>query len=297
MRARGPAGHHDDDTSLALFDRAAAAASAQVIAHYSTSFGLGARLLPRDMRGPIASIYAMVRVADEIVDTYRGEDAGDVLDRFEAEVHRAMSGRFSADVVAHAFGATATAVGIGRELVDPFFASMRMDLTLSEHDEASFAAYVHGSAEVIGEMCLAVFMNAGKGPAPVDPGLRAGARRLGAAYQKVNFLRDLGADAATRGRTYFPGIDPDRLTDAQVAALVNDCREDIAAARSTLDGLPRRARTSVATTADIYEDLLDRIASTPASALAGTRVRVPGLTKARHALRNLAGRTATPVAP
>ncbi|MFV0287665.1 MAG: phytoene/squalene synthase family protein [Demequina sp.] len=291
MRGKGAAGHHDDDTSLALFDRAAAAASAQVIAHYSTSFGLGARLLPRHMRGHIANIYAMVRVADEIVDTYRGDDAAEVLDRFEAEVRRAMSGRFSADVVAHAFGATATSVGISRAMVDPFFASMRMDLTVTDHDEASFAAYVYGSAEVIGEMCLAVFMNAGRGPAPLDPELAAGARRLGAAYQKVNFLRDLGADAETRGRSYFPGIDPARLTDSQVATLVDDCRADIAAARATVDGLPRRARSSVATTVDIYEDLLDRIAATPASALAGGRVRVPGLTKARHALHNLAGRT------
>ncbi|WP_234986521.1 squalene/phytoene synthase family protein [Demequina sp. NBRC 110055] len=298
MSAARRAVHHDNETSLALYDEAAAAAAAQVISRYSTSFGLGARLLPRAMRSAIASIYAMVRIADEIVDTYRGDDAGVVLDDFERQVHRAMAGRFSADVVAHAFGVTARAVGIGRDLTDPFFASMRMDLTRTEHDDASFATYVHGSAEVVGEMCLAVFMNITTGPAPVDDVLRAGARRLGAAYQKVNFLRDLASDADERGRIYFPGLTLDTLTDAQVAALVADCRADLAAARVTMPRLPRGARRAVETTADIYDDLLTRIEQTPATRLTTTRVRVPGPRKAQIALRRLTGHagSATPAA-
>ncbi|MDE0572097.1 squalene/phytoene synthase family protein [Demequina sp. B12] len=275
--------HHDNETSLELFDEASQAAAAQVIARYSSSFGMGAKLLPRAMRVHIASVYAMVRVADEVVDTYRGEDAGEVLAGFEAQVHRAMSGRFSPDVIAHAFGVTARAVGIDRSMVDPFFASMRMDLTDTEHDAESFAQYVHGSAEVVGEMCLAVFMNTGRAPQPVPEHVRSGARRLGAAYQKVNFLRDLGSDYEERGRTYFPDVDVPTMTDADVARLTADCRADIAAAKVTLPELPQRPRAAVATTVAIFEDLLARIEATPAQELVATRVRVPLPVKARHA--------------
>ena len=278
----------ESETSLALYDEAARAAAAQVIGRYSTSFGLGTRMLPRAMRHHIECVYAMVRVADEIVDTYHGADAASLLDGFEAEVDRAMDGAFSTNLVAHAFGTTATAVGIDRSMVDPFFASMRMDLERTEHDEESFARYVFGSAEVVGEMCLAVFANTGRGARPLDPELRAGARRLGAAYQKVNFLRDLGADADGLGRSYFPGVDPHALTDDQRDALVADCREDLAAARAVLPGLPRRARVGVGTTIDIYDRLLARISATPASALVATRIRVPDPTKLALAARNIA---------
>ncbi|GIG54124.1 phytoene/squalene synthase family protein [Demequina activiva] len=281
---------NDNETSLELYDQAAQAASAQVIAHYSTSFGVGSRMLPRAMRHHIESVYAMVRVADEIVDTYMGPDAPALLDDFEAEVLRAMDGRFSTNLVAHAFGATSRAVGIDRTMVDPFFASMRMDLERTEHDQASFERYVFGSAEVVGEMCLAVFVNTRTGPRPIPDDLRAGARRLGAAYQKVNFLRDLGADSEQLGRSYFPGISASTLTDHQLAGLVEDCRADIDAARATLPGLPRRARIAVATTIDIYERLLTQIAATDASALVATRVRVSDPTKLALAARNIVGR-------
>ncbi|WP_430868032.1 phytoene/squalene synthase family protein [Demequina aurantiaca] len=276
----------DNATSLDLYDSAAQAAAAQVIRSYSTSFGLGARMLPKPMRRHIESVYAMVRVADEVVDTYRGDDADDVLDAFEAGVLAAMGGRFSTDVVAHAFGVTARAVGITRAQTDPFFASMRADLTVTEHDDESFALYVYGSAEVVGEMCLAVFLNTGAGPTPLPAVASAGARRLGAAYQKVNFLRDLGTDGGELGRSYFPGIAVDTLTNEQLAALVADCRADIEAARACLPALPRRAGVAVSTTIDIYTRLLDNIAALDAAELAGRRVRVPNTTKAVFAARN-----------
>lgn len=280
----------DNTTSLSQYDQAAQAAAAQVIRSYSTSFGLGARMLPRDMRRHIESVYAMVRVADEVVDTYRGTDAGPMLDDFERSVTSAMDGRFSTDVIAHAFGATARAVGITRNQTDPFFASMRTDLLVTEHDDESFARYVNGSAEVVGEMCLAVFLNSGTGPAPLPADASAGARRLGAAYQKVNFLRDLGADGDALGRSYFPGITADTLTNKQLAVLVEGCRDDIEAARACLPALPRRASVAVTTTIDIYTRLLDTIAQTDAKDLAGRRVRVPNATKAVLAARNAWGR-------
>lgn len=278
--------HLDNETSLALYDEAAQAAAAQVLGHYSTSFGVGARMLSPKHRRHIESVYAMVRVGDEVVDTYPGADAGALLDGFESEVWRAMTTGFSTNVIAHAFGATARAVGITREQTDPYFASMRMDLDRTVHDDESFAKYVFGSAEVVGEMCLAVFVNTDSGARPLDPDLRAGARRLGAAYQKVNFLRDLGADEERLGRSYFPGFTSQTLTDADVATLVADCREDIAAAQACLPGLPRRAGAAVRTTIDIYVRLLDEIESTPATTLTGTRVRVANATKLYLALRN-----------
>ncbi|WP_062531305.1 phytoene/squalene synthase family protein [Demequina rhizosphaerae] len=289
MSRRSRRRHHDDeDASLALYDATARDAAARVIARYSTSFGLGTRILPRAERAHIRAVYAMVRVADEIVDTYRGDDAADQLARFEAEVHRAMDAGFSSDLVAHAFALTAREVGITREQTEPFFASMRMDLTETAHDDASLARYIFGSAEVVGEMCLAVFVNTGHGPRPLAPDVRAGARRLGAAYQKVNFLRDLATDDGDLGRSYFPGVTAATLDDARLAELVAECRADIEVAEQTLDALPTRARAAVGTTIDIYGRLLDQIAATPARNLVTRRVRVPNPVKATLAVRNLA---------
>lgn len=276
-----------DDAGLALYDRTAHDAAAQVIARYSTSFGLGTRLLPRAMRGRIEDVYAMVRVADEIVDTYHGPDAGTLLDAFEDEVHAALDRGFSTNLIAHAFGRTARTVGIGRSQTVPFFASMRMDLTRAEHTDESFREYVYGSAEVVGEMCLAVFLYDGTGPVNMPDAIAAAARRLGAAYQKVNFLRDLAEDDGTLGRSYFPGVTAATLSDATLAELVADCRADIEAAKAALPALPRRARIGVATTIDIYTRLLDRIAVTPASDLVRTRVRVPDPIKLGLAARNM----------
>jgi phytoene/squalene synthetase len=239
------------------------------------------------MREHIQAIYGMVRIGDEIVDTYRGDDARQVLDDFEREVASAVKRGFSANVVAHAFGVTARAVGIDTEQTRPFFASMRMDLDVTEHTPESFVAYVFGSAEVVGEMCLAAFLNTDSGPRPIDAHVRDGARRLGAGYQKVNFLRDLAMDSGELGRTYFPGVTRESLTDETVASLVADARADITEARKVLAALPRRAAVAVRTTIDVYENLLRRIESTPAQRLVATRVRVPDVIKVAYAARNM----------
>lgn len=278
--------HHDNVTSLALYDATAQAAAAAVLDNYSTSFGAGTRLLDKQMRTHIRSIYAMVRVADEIVDTYRGEDARAMLNGFERDVNEALASTFSASLVAHAFAVSARQVGIGKDLTDPFFASMRMDLDTTEHTQASFDRYVYGSAEVIGEMCLAVFLNTHTGPREVPAEVREGARRLGAAYQKINFLRDLAMDDHELGRSYFPGVTAANLDDATLATLVDDCRADIRAAEACLPALPRRARIGVTTTVDIYSRLLRRIEHTPAQQLCTTRIRVANPIKAAYAFRN-----------
>ncbi len=287
-RAAGGGGrvHRNTTTSLELYDVTAQAAAAAVLDNYSTSFGAGTRLLDKQMRTHIRSIYAMVRVADEIVDTYRGDDARTMLDGFEREVNAALDSSFSPNLVAHAFAVSARQVGIGKDLTEPFFASMRMDLDTTEHTQASFDRYVYGSAEVIGEMCVAVFLNTKTGPCEVPAEVREGARRLGAAYQKINFLRDLAMDDHELGRSYFPGVTAANLDDSTLATLVDECRADIRAAEACLPALPRRARIGVTTTVDIYSRLLRRIERTPASTLCSTRIRVANPIKVAYAFRN-----------
>lgn len=281
-----PRAQHDNVTSLALYDKTACEAAARVIRGYSTSFGTGARLLDKTTCRHITSIYAMVRVADEIVDTYRGPDSRELLDGFERDVHACMDGAFGTNLISHAFGLTAREVGITKDMTAPFFESMRMDLETTEHTPASFDRYVFGSAEVIGEMCLAAFVATPDGPGHASTEVREGARRLGAAYQKINFLRDLATDSGTLGRSYFPGVTAGNLTDATLAELVADCRADIKAAELCLPALPRRARIAVTTTIDIYARLLRRIEHTPASRLCSERIRVSNPVKAALAARN-----------
>jgi phytoene/squalene synthetase len=277
-------------TPLERYERAAWRSSAVVIAEYSTSFGLATRMLRGTTRRHIRDVYALVRLADEVVDGVAVEsglghdEIAEALDALEADTYRAMASGYSTNLVVHAFAATARAVGIGEGVVRPFFASMRMDLDHAEHTPESFATYVYGSAEVVGLMCLHVFLAEGP-PPPADDRvvLETGARRLGAAFQKVNFLRDLAADAGGLGRAYFPGVEPDRLDEATKAALLEDIDADLAAAAGTLPLLRRGPRRAVALAHALFAELAERIRRTPAERLRTTRVRVPDPVKLRLA--------------
>lgn len=278
------------------YTAAAEHAAAAVISRYSTSFGLATRLLHGPARPRTRSVYAMVRVADEIVDGAAsgcGLDAtavAEALDAYERDIERALDSGFSTDLVIHAFADAARATGIGPDLTRPFFASMRADLTTPTHTPESFAAYVYGSAEVVGLMCLRVFStDRSSRPVPPDPSLVAGARSLGAAFQKVNFLRDLRADDG-RGRAYFPGIDPTSLTDAQKDRLLDDIDADLADSRAALAALPASSRSAVALAHEQFRELSARLRATPAAVLRGTRVRVPGHCRVVLVARVLAGR-------
>jgi phytoene/squalene synthetase len=267
------------DRALRLYDATAARTSAGVLAAYSTSFGLGTRLLGRRAQEDIRAVYALVRLADEVVDTYRGEDAGAELDELEEQTARALRTGYSTNLVVHAFARTARRVGIGAAETEPFFASMRADLTVREHDRRSYEAYVYGSAEVVGLMCVRAFLNEDRRPGqPVrepDQLQVAGARALGAAFQKINFLRDLGADTQELGRTYFPGTTPGHLDDAQLHAILREITDDVETARAAVPSLPRRARYAVGATLALYQRLLDEIASRPPEQLLVGRVRLP----------------------
>ncbi|PWH06331.1 phytoene synthase [Brachybacterium endophyticum] len=278
--------------AAAEYGRAARAAAGRVIAQYSTSFGLSTRLLREPVRSRVRCIYALVRVADEIVDgaaAGHGATTAQIarhLEDYEQRTEAAMSSGFSSDLVIHAFADTARRCGISTELTRPFFASMRADLEISVHDEESFAQYVDGSAEVVGLMCLRVFAtdHSDVAVAP-DPELVEGARRLGAAFQKVNFLRDLRDDAEGRGRAYFPGLEAGGPTEAQKTALVEDIERDLASAQQVIGLLPASSRAAVQAAHDLFAELASRLRATPAAQLGARRVRVPAPRKAVLAAR------------
>jgi 15-cis-phytoene synthase len=272
------------------YDAVAQASAAQVIAGYSTSFGWATRLLAQPVRTHVRNIYALVRVADEIVDdpdpalsaAWRRQQ----LDELEAETYRALASTRSANLVVHAFALTARRFGIGADLVGPFFASMRADLVRSRHDAQSLSDYVHGSAEVVGLMCLRVFTG---GDDAAYERLRPGAQRLGAAFQKVNFLRDLADDHDQLGRTYFPGLDPAAFSDAHRDELLDDIDADLAAAAQAIRQLPDSSRRAVRAAHALYSALSRRLRSTPAARIREARVRVPDGQKALILVRVLAG--------
>ena len=192
----------------------------------------------------------------------------------------------------HAFAGTARAAGFGAELTAPFFASMRADLTEVAHDPESFARYVYGSAEVIGLMCVRVFVAHAEREYSADElrTLERGARALGAAFQKVNFLRDLAADTAKLGRSYFPGIDPARLTDEQKTVILDDIDADLAHAAACTQLLPHSSRRAVSAARAVFAELSRRLRATPAERIMTIRVRVPDLVKLRIALAAGVGR-------
>ncbi|GAA1625113.1 squalene/phytoene synthase family protein [Georgenia ruanii] len=265
----------------ARYDAVAQTSAAVVIAGYSTSFGWATRLLAEPVRTHVRNVYALVRVADEIVDEpgeWPADQRAHLLTVLEEETYQALRTGHSANLVVHAFALTARRCGIGRDLVEPFFGSMRADLSVTAHDAGSFAEYVHGSAEVVGLMCLRVFL-AGDERAYAE--LADGAARLGAAFQKINFLRDLAEDHDLRGRSYFPGVDVGRLDDACRDALLDDVAADLAAARAAIPHLPASSRRAVRAAHDLFAELARRLRATPAATLTRTRVRVPGLVKAR----------------
>lgn len=294
---------------LTTYTRAAERAAATIIGCYSTSFGLATRLLGRRHRGHVRNIYAMVRLADELVDGVASA-AGLTpaqqlasLDRLERDTLAAVSTGFSENLVLHAFASTARPARIEEELITSFFSAMRTDLrsglqadlhtglqadlqgesrqqhfSRTEHD-----AYVYGSAEVVGLMCLRVFLRE-EAPDPEElRSLQDGARRLGRAFQDINFLRDLADDTDRLGRDYL-GVGQ-RITAAEQAEWVDAIRADLAAARAVIPRLPRDARAAVGAASALFGELADRLAAVPAPELYRRRVRVPDARKALLASR------------
>ncbi|MGR6741762.1 phytoene/squalene synthase family protein [Microbacterium arborescens] len=280
-----------DHSAIALYDRTARDAAAVVISAYSTSFGLAARLLGPRVRPHVRNIYALVRIADEIVDG-SAEQAGmplpaqrRILDALEEETLVAVDEGFSANLIVHAFASTARECGIGADLVRPFFASMRTDLEVSSHDAGSHDSYVYGSAEVVGLMCLQTFVNAGGShPRPADPALVDGARRLGAAFQDVNFLRDLPHDVGSLGRDYL-GVEGGAGTSSR-AEVLDRIDADLDAAGAIIPRLPADCRRAVTAAHDLFTALSRRLRRAGET---DQRVRVPNAVKLGLAARATVG--------
>ena len=289
--SRGSAGHR----AATLYDEVAEDSAAVVIRRYSSSFGLASRLLGRTVRTPVCNVYALVRVADEIVDNpdpaLGARQRSQMLTALQDDVHQALRSGYSANLVVHAFARTAIACGIGPDLVDPFFASMRMDIDTTVHTPESFDTYVYGSAEVVGLMCLRAFL--AERPLRLREQeyarLAPGAQSLGAAFQKVNFLRDLAEDHDTLHRCYFPGLDVERFTDAERDRILDDIDADLAAAAAVIPDLPASSRRAVGVAHALFAELSTRLRATPAAQIRRTRVRVPDPVKLRLVARSFRG--------
>lgn len=279
----------DRESGLALYNKVAVQTASVVIGSYSTSFGLASRLLDPGTRLQIECIYALVRLADEIVDGVAAAadlppaEVARVLDALEADTLQALRTGYSVNLVVHAFALTARRTGITEELTVPFFRSMRADLLRAEHTAESFDDYVYGSAEVIGLMCLLCFLEGTEVSEDRAKRLREGAQRLGAAFQKVNFLRDLAADFDELGRSYFPGISVASFSEADKHRLLDDIDADLLVSGAAIAELPPSARAAVALAQELFSELSRRLRATPASELRSTRIRVPNPVKLRIA--------------
>lgn len=262
---------------MELYSRVSYALSRELTLAYSSSFGSSSFLFPKTMRRHIHAIYGMVRIADEIVDTYKGADAGELLDVFENEVYQAITRGYSTNPIVHAFAETAKQYGIDKTLIAPFFKSMRIDLLPRTYDESLYREYIHGSAEVVGLICLRVFIH---GDDKKYNELKTGAAALGSAYQKVNFLRDLAADYKELGRVYFPGVTFESFNDDTKQVIVADIRQDLARSFVALKKLPASSRRATMTSYVYYSKLLDKIEQTPAGVIKKQRIRIPGSKKA-----------------
>ena len=263
---------------MELYNSVSQDLSRRIMERYSTSFGSSTFLFPVTIRHHIYNIYGLVRITDEIVDSYAGPASTELLDNLELDVLRAIKIGYSANPIVHAFGLTMRQFNIDTKLVKAFFHSMRMDLSPQTYTPALYAEYIHGSAEVIGLMCLSVFC--GDNKATYDS-LTDGACHLGAAYQKVNFLRDLAADATELNRLYFPGYQFESFDEAAKNAIIKDIMVDFEIANKAIPRLPKATQRPVRLSRAYYSALLTKIAKTPVETIKVSRVRLNAAQKLR----------------
>lgn len=259
-----------------IYHRVSASCCRSATEAYSTSFSGAIRLLHPDLREDIYNIYGLVRFADEIVDTFHDYDRRGLLERFRADTFSAIKEGISLNPILHSFQRTVNARGIGLPLVEAFFRSMEMDLYNTRYDEQEYTEYIYGSAEVVGLMCLAVFC---EGDAKRYDQLRPAARALGAAFQKVNFLRDVNADFHQLARMYFPGVDFSTFSAADKARIEADISADFAKAWPGIVQLPWKARFGVYVAYKYYLSLFRKIRRTQPSVILRKRIRIPDYQK------------------
>ncbi len=257
---------------MALFNQTALSCSKLITEQYSTSFTLGIRTLDRKFHLPVYAIYGFVRYADEIVDTFHDFDKKYLLAKFTDDTYEAIEAGISLNPILHSFQMVVNEYKIERELIEAFLHSMEMDLYQQEYDTANYSEYIYGSAEVVGLMCLRVFC---EGDCNQYDRLREPARKLGSAFQKVNFLRDVKSDYQERGRTYFPGVDFAAFDRTAKQLIEADIQRDFDDAFEGILNLPKGAKLGVHLAYTYYLKLFSKIRQLPASTIQNERVRVP----------------------
>ncbi len=256
---------------FSIFEKTSFACSKIITEAYSTSFTLGIKTLAKRLREPIFGIYGFVRYADEIVDTFHDFDKKYLLEKFKSDTYEAIEIGISLNPVLHAFQSVVNQYKIEKELIDAFLYSMAMDLEYDVYSEKKYEEYIYGSAEVVGLMCLRVFC---EGNTELFDSLKSDARSLGAAFQKVNFLRDLKSDFCERGRTYFPGVDFNNFGNEAKKQIEADIQIDFENAYRGIMGLPNGAREGVYLAYIYYLQLFKKIKKTPSSKIQMVRIRV-----------------------
>ena len=261
---------------IELYHKVCVDASKMVTNSYSTSFSLGIRMFAEELREPIYNIYGFVRFADEIVDTFHDYDKSTLLQEFRQDTYRAIERGISLNPILHSFQKVVKQYDIGLDLIDGFLDSMEMDLDRRIFDREMYDQYIFGSAEVVGLMCLKVFV---KGDTQEYERLKAPAMKLGSAFQKVNFLRDIKSDYEDRGRIYFPGVAYESFTCSDKEEIEVEIQGDFDEALVGINALPKGARLGVYLAYQYFQRLLDRIKKCNADEVKERRVRVPDATK------------------
>ncbi len=260
-----------------LFDQVSADCSKIVTQSYSTSFSLATKMLHSSIRPHIYNIYGFVRFADEIVDSFHQYPKKELLDRFEEDLDLCLTQRISLNPILNSFQETVHAFQIDRELIDAFMRSMRWDLDKKVYTtEADYKAYIYGSADVVGLMCLKVFV---KGDQNKYDELKPSAMALGSAFQKVNFLRDLKDDFQELNRTYFPSVNFNQFDEKSKRAIINEIEQDFELALVGIFKLPMEAQFGVYTAYKYYTKLLKKLKNTAPNHIQNQRIRVPNYQK------------------
>lgn len=255
-----------------LFDTLCEVTSKITTQKYSTSFSLGIKFLSKDLQQPIYNIYGFVRFADEIVDTFHDHDKKVLLEEFKTETHKAIDRGISLNPILNSFQATVHQYNIPKDIIDTFLYSMEMDLTKEFYNQEKYEQYILGSAEVVGLMCLKVFV---RGDEAEYERLKAPAMKLGSAFQKINFLRDLKADYHELGRTYFPGVDLKEFNDVIKKQIEADIALDFELGYNGIMQLPKNARFGTYMAYIYYYKLFKKIKETPAKTILNQRIRIP----------------------
>ena len=265
-----------------LFHTVSEKCSQVVTEKYSTSFSSAIRLLHKDLRTPIFNIYGFVRFADEIVDTFHDYDKKALLEQFRKETYEAIDRGISCNPILNSFQCTVNRYNISGDLIETFFQSMAMDLCKQEYQKEEFNEYIYGSAEVVGLMCLYVFC---EGRKDTYEQLKSSARSLGAAFQKVNFLRDIRADYLGLSRVYFPGCDFNNFTENQKEQIERDIHNDFNEAYKGIIRLPLKARFGVYVAYKYYLSLFKKIKKMKPALVLEQRIRIPNYSKLMIILR------------